>query len=80
MLYRINKDKGYESLSLSAFPRDVASAIFLKYSKEGRSSSSHVGILNVPSDVCYDDIKHYRCHGENKAGVSHTKRTPNTAA
>ena len=48
MLYRINKDEDDESLSLLAFRRDVVDVIFLKYSKEGISSSSHVGIRNVP--------------------------------
>ena len=60
VFYRINKDEGDEPLSLLAFRRDVVNAIFLKYSKEGRPSSSRVGIQNVPSDVCYDDIKHYQ--------------------
>ena len=31
----------------------------MKYSKEGKSSSSHVGIQNFPSDVCYDDAEHH---------------------
>ena len=31
-------------------------AIFLKYSKEGRSTSSHEGIQNAPSDVCYEVV------------------------
>ena len=60
VLYRINKDEGDESLPLLAFRRDVVNAIFLKYSKEGRLSSSHVGIRNIPSDVCYDDTKYYQ--------------------
>ena len=59
-LYRINKDEGDESLPLLAFRRHVASVIFLKYSKEGRLCSSHLGIRNMPSDVCYDDTKHYQ--------------------
>ena len=59
MLYRINKDEFDEFLSLLDFRKDVVSAIFLKPSKEGRSSSSHVGIQNVPSDVYYDATKHY---------------------
>ena len=40
------------SLPLLAFRREVVNAIFVKYSKEGRSSSSHVEIRNVPSDFC----------------------------
>ena len=58
VLYCMNKDEGHESLSLLAFQRDVANAIFLKYSKEGRSSSSHVKIRNIPSDIRYNDTKH----------------------
>ena len=49
-----------ESLPLLAFRRDVVNAIFLKYSKESRPSSSHLGIRNVPSDYCYDNAKHYQ--------------------
>ena len=58
VLYRINKDESGESLPPVAFQRHVVNAIFLKYSKEGRLSSSHLGIRNIPSDVCYDDTKH----------------------
>ena len=58
VFHRINKDEGDESLPLLALRRDVVNAIFLKYSKEGRLSSSHLGIRNIPSDVCYDDTKH----------------------
>ena len=36
LLHRINKDEGDESLPLLDFRRDVANAIFLKYSKERR--------------------------------------------
>ena len=46
VLYCFNKDEGDESLL--AFLRDVANEIFLKYSKEGSSYSSHVGIQNNP--------------------------------
>ena len=49
-----------ESLSLLTFRRDVANVIFLKYSKGSRSSLIHVGIRIVPSDVLYDDTKHYQ--------------------
>ena len=62
-LYRINKDEGEgddESLPLQAFRRDIAYAIFLKYSKERRLSSGHAGIRNIPSDICYDDTKYYQ--------------------
>ena len=49
-----------ESLPLLALRRDVVTVIFLKYSKEGRSSSSHLGIRHVPSDFSYVDTKHYQ--------------------
>ena len=77
---RINKDEGDESLPLLASQGDVVSAIFLKYSKESRSSWSHIGIRNVPSDVCYDDKKHYQVPSEKQASVRLAKRTPDTAA
>ena len=60
VLYHINKDKGDESLSLLAFQRHSVNVIFLKYSKEGRLSSSHLGIRNIPSDICHDGTKHYQ--------------------
>ena len=60
VLYHINKDKGDESLPLLAFQRYSVNVIFLKYSKEGRLSSSHLGIRNIPSDICYDGTKHYQ--------------------
>ena len=41
---RNNKDEGSESLSILVFVGDGVNIIFMKYSKEGRSSSSHVGI------------------------------------
>ena len=44
ILYRINKDKGDESLPLLAFRRHAVKVIFLKYSKEGSFSSRHLGI------------------------------------
>ena len=47
------------SLCLLAFQRDVASAIFLEYLKEDKLFLSHLRIRNIPSDVCYDDTKHY---------------------
>ena len=60
VLYRINKDEGDKSLPFLVFSRHIVNAVFLKYSKEGRLSSSHVGIRNIPSDVCYDVTKHYQ--------------------
>ena len=59
VLYRFNKNEGDEYMLLLAFQRDVVNAIFLKYSREGRLSSSNRGIGNIPSDVRYDDAKHY---------------------
>ena len=53
-----NKDEGDTSLSFLAFWGDVLNIVFLKYSKESISSSSHAGIPNVPSDVCYYDTTH----------------------
>ena len=66
VLYRIYKGKGDESLLFLAFRRHVVNVIFLKYSTEGRLSSSHLGIRNIPSDVCYDDIKHYNVQSEHR--------------
>ena len=39
------------SLLFLAFQRDIDNAIFLKYSKEGRSPSGHWEIWNVPIDL-----------------------------
>ena len=66
VLHHINKDIGNESLPLLAFQRHVVNVIFLKYSKEGRLSSSHLGIRNIPSDVCYDGTKHYQMQSEHR--------------
>ena len=52
--------KFLESLRLLHFRRNVDNAIFLKYLKESRSSSSRVSNRNVPQDFCYDDTKHYQ--------------------
>ena len=64
VLYRINKNKGDEPLV--AFRWHVASVIFLKYSKEGRLSSNHLGIRNIRSGVCYNDTKHYQVQFEHR--------------
>ena len=64
LLY-LNKDKGDESQPLLTFGRHV-SVIFLKYSKEGRLFSSHLGIRNIPSDICCDDTKHYQVQSEHR--------------
>ena len=66
VLYRINKDEGDKSMPLLPFRKDVVNAIFLKFSNEGWLSSSHVRIRNIPSDVCYDDTKHYRVQPEHR--------------
>ena len=44
VLHCINKDKDDESLPLPPFLRHADNVIFLKYSKKGRLSSSHLGI------------------------------------
>ena len=66
LLYRINKDKGVDSLPLLAFWRHVVNIVFLKYSEEGRLSLSHLGIRNISLDVCYDDTKHYQVQSEHR--------------
>ena len=72
VLYHIsNEDDEY--LPLPSFWRDLVNAIFLKHSKEDRLSSSHVGIRNIPSDVCYINTK-YQVQSENKAGVKCVKK------
>ena len=53
VLYRVNKDEGNESLPFLVFRRHIVNDVFLKYSKDGRLSSSLVGIRNIPSDICY---------------------------
>ena len=65
VFYRINKDKSDKSLPLLAFRKHVVNVIFLKYSKEVRLSSSHLGIRNISADVCYDDTKHYQMQSEH---------------
>ena len=56
-VHSVNKDEVEESLFLLAFRRDIINAIFLKYSKEGRSSSSDVPFRNITSDACYANSK-----------------------
>ena len=45
VLHRVNKDEGEQSLLLleKRCSKDVVNAVILKYSKESRLSSSHVG-------------------------------------
>ena len=72
VLYRITKDEGKESLPLLIVRRHVVvNAIFLKYSKEGRLSSSNLGIRDIPSDDYYDDIKYYQVQSKYK-GIQNT--------
>ena len=79
-LYLINKDGGDLSLPLLAFRKDVVNTIFLKYSKNSKLSSSHAGIRNIPSDVCYDNTRHYQVqYVKNKACVSCEKWTLDAA-
>ena len=66
VLYRINTDEGDDFPPLLGFRRDIVNVILLKYSKKGILSSSHVGIRNIPSDVCYDDTKHYQVRSEHR--------------
>ena len=66
VLYRANKDESDKSLPFLIFQRNIVIAIFLKYLKEGRLSSGHVGIRNIPSDICYDNIKHYQVQYEQR--------------
>ena len=52
------KIKAIKPLPLLAFRRDVVNAIFPEYSKKDKSSPSHTGIRNTPSDAFYDGTKH----------------------
>ena len=54
VLYPILSYPKMKSLPLLAFRRHVVNVISLKYSKEDRLCSSHVGTRIIPSDVCYD--------------------------
>ena len=72
VLYCINNQDD-ECLPFLSFWGDLVNAIFLKNSKEGRLSSSHVEVGNIPSDFCYDNIKH-QMWSENKASVSCVKK------
>ena len=66
VLYRINKDEADESVVLVAFRRHVANAFFLKHSEEDRLSSNHVESGNMPSDIWYDDTRHYHVQSEQR--------------
>ena len=70
----VNKDRENKSLPLLAFQRDVFNAIFLKYSKEDRSSMNHVGIRNVLSDARYDNTKHLEVPSEKQGRCNVCKR------
>ena len=68
VLHRIDKDKeGDEPLPPLAFRRHVVNVIFLKYSKKGRLSLSHLGNRNITSDIYYDDTKHYQVQSEQRS-------------
>ena len=80
VLHRINKYEGDETLPLPDFVSDVVKTISLKYSKEGRLSSSHVGMQNIQSNICYNDTKHYQLQSvKNKAAARCAKRTLDAA-
>ena len=64
--YHVKKDEGDGSLPFLVFRKYNVNAIFLKYSKTGRLSSSHVRIQNIPSDTCYDDTKYYQVQSEHR--------------
>ena len=66
VLYFVNNDEGDEPMPLLVFWRHIVDAFFLKYSKEGRLSSSHAGIRNIRSDICYDETKHYQVQSEHR--------------
>ena len=66
IVYHVDKDEGDQSLPLLAFQRRAVNAIFLKFSKEGRLSSSQVRIRNIPSDDCSDDIKYYQVQSKHR--------------
>ena len=78
MLYRVNENADDESLPLLAFQRNAVSSIFLKYSEEGRSSSRHVGIQVVHSDVFYEFAR-YQLPFEKKEGARCAKISRDTA-
>ena len=42
------------------------SSNFSKTCSHGRLPSSHVGIRNIPSNVSYDDTKHYQVQSEHR--------------
>ena len=77
MLYHVKKDAGDESLSLLAFRRNVVNAIFLKYSKEGKSFLSNVGIQVVQSDVSHE-FTHYQMPSKKQGRCA--KITPDATA
>ena len=66
VLHRISSDKSDVPLSLLAFRRDFVNVTFFKYSKEGRLYASHLGIRNIPSNVCYDNTKYYQVQSEHR--------------
>ena len=69
MFFRVRgltKMKAMSPLPFLVFWKHIVNAIFLKYSKEGRLSSSHVGSRNIPSDVSCDVTKHYQVQSDHR--------------
>ena len=68
VLYRIKKDKGFFffqkrkkiKIKDKVFWRKTVNVIYLKY------SDIQIWIRNIPSDVCYDDTKHYQVQSEHR--------------
>ena len=57
VLYHVNKDEGDDSMPFLVFRKHIVNA---KYSKKSRLSSNHVGIRNIPLDICYDDTEYFQ--------------------
>ena len=68
ILHRVNKEDSDSSYSLSAFRWEVVNALFLKYSSENPSKRnlSYIAIKDVPSDVPFNDARHYRVPSEKQ--------------
>ena len=71
ILYCVNKGEDNESLHFLVLRTHIANAIFLKYSEEGRLSSSDVGIRNTPSGICYDDTKYIQVQSKHTCTQNH---------
>ena len=66
ILYRINKSCDSAQLSLLDFRREVVSSILLKYKTSRKRSYSSAAICNVPSEVRFDDVKHYQAPAQKQ--------------